>query len=43
MRACTIKIASMGLLGGAGISWLASYPCLYCVPVIGPLLLRLLA
>jgi hypothetical protein len=43
MRSCTIKLASAGLFAGAGASWLASYPCIYCVPVIGTILLRLLA
>jgi hypothetical protein len=43
MQGSRIKLASACLFAGAGASWLASYPCIYCVPVIGTILLRLLA
>jgi hypothetical protein len=38
MAVSTIKLGSLGLLASAGALWLASFPCLHCVPVIGGLL-----
>jgi hypothetical protein len=42
VRSCKTKIASVGFVAGIG-AWIASYPCIHCVPIIGTLLLRLMA